>query len=147
MHELNLPAYPFKVKTEKGKQFILDSIRKKYVTLTPEEWVRQHFTQYLVQQKKCPLSLISHELSLKYDRLNKRSDIVVHNKEGKPWLIVECKAPKVKINQEVFDQVAQYNYILKVEYLVVTNGLAHFCCKMDYTNNSYVFVQEVPPFA
>jgi type I site-specific restriction endonuclease len=146
MQELNLPKYSFKFKETDEKIYIFDAFRKKYVQLTPEEWVRQNFLQYLVVEKKYPLSLIAVEAGLKYNQMQKRADVLVYDKQGHPFLLVECKAPEVKISQDTFDQVARYNMIFKVSYLIVTNGMDHFCCKMDYSDNSYRFLEEIPPF-
>ncbi len=144
MQTLNLPPYPFKIKQEGSFTHIFDPFRKKYLVLSPEEWVRQHFLQYLVREKKFPVSLISIERGLKYNQLQKRADILIYNTLGAPHLLVECKAPAIKITQEAFDQVARYNMVFKVRYLVVTNGMHHFCCEMDYTTNSYVYLKEIP---
>ncbi len=146
MQELNLPKYQFKFKEVSEKVQIFDAFRKKYVILTPEEWVRQNFLQYLVIEKKYPISLIAVEAGLKYNQLLKRADVLVYNKLGNPFLLVECKAPEVKLSQDTFDQIARYNMIFKVTYLVVTNGMDHYCCKMDYSDNSYQFLQEIPLF-
>lgn len=146
MQLLNLPQYQFKLKEVSGKIQIFDAFRKKYVVLTPEEWVRQNFLQYLVTEKKYAASLIAVEAGLKYNELQKRADILVYDKQGSPFLLVECKAPEVKISQDVFDQVARYNMSFKVVYLVVTNGMDHFCCKMDYEKNNYQFLEEIPVF-
>lgn len=146
MQELNLPKYQFKFKEVAEKIQIFDTFRKKYVVLTPEEWVRQNFIQYLVEEKKYPASLIAVEAGLKYNEMQKRADVLIYDKQGSPLLLVECKAPEVKLTQDTFDQVARYNMIFKVTYLVVTNGLDHFCCKMDYSTNSYHFLQEIPDF-
>ena len=146
MKMLNLPKYQFKVKQQGARTQIFDSIRKKYVALTPEEWVRQNFLQYLIHEKKFPSSLISIEAGLKYNQLQKRMDVLVYDKQGSPYLMVECKAPEVKITQDAFDQIARYNMVFKVKYLVVTNGLHHFCCLMDYEKNSYSYLEEVPVF-
>ncbi len=146
MQALNLPEYPFKIKQEGDRIQIFDPFRKKYIVLSPEEWVRQHFLQFLVQERKFPVSLISIEAGLKYNQLSKRADILVHDTLGKPYLMVECKAPSVKITQDAFDQVARYNMVFKVKYLVVSNGLNHFCCMMDYTANSYSYLKEIPFF-
>ncbi|MFH1005386.1 MAG: type I restriction enzyme HsdR N-terminal domain-containing protein [Bacteroidota bacterium] len=146
MLKLNLPEYKFRIqKSEKGIQ-IFDSVRKKFVALTPEEWVRQNFIQYLIQKKKYPASLIAVESGLKYNRLKKRSDIIVFNKTGNIWMIIECKSPTIKITQDAFHQVAMYNIGKgkKAEYLTVTNGLKHFCCKIDYKNNTFNFVKNLP---
>ncbi len=146
MQELNLPVYQFKYKESAGKLMIFDVFRKKYVVLTPEEWVRQNFLQFLVIEKNYSPSLIVLEQRLKYNELQKRADVLIYDKKGKPLLMVECKAPEVKISQDTFDQLARYNMSFKVRYLVVTNGMDHFCCKMDYEANSYQFLEEIPAF-
>src|SRR3989337_293887 len=132
MQQLNLPIYSFKIKSEGEKKFIYDEIRKKFVSLTPEEWVRQNFIRYLIHEKQFPATLIVIEMAMKYNRMKKRGDVVVYDRAGKPVVIVECKAPDVKITQNAFDQVARYNMALKVKYLVATNGLTHYCCSMNY---------------
>jgi len=146
MNNLNLPQYPIKIKEEQGKKYIFDSIRKKYLVLTPEEWVRQNFVQYLVQDKGYPSTLISIEKGLKLNELQKRADILLYNENGTPLLLVECKAMKVNINQETFAQVARYNSVFRVPYLIVTNGLDHYCCQIDFSNNSYQFLKEIPNY-
>lgn len=147
MQALNLPTYEFKYKAgEGGRVLIFDAIRKLYVPLTPEEWVRQHFVRFLTEEKKYPASLVAIELGLKYNQLQKRADILIYNTLGQPLLMVECKAPSVKITQEVFHQIAVYNMSFKVAYLVVTNGMDHFCCEMDYEKATYRFLQMVPEF-
>jgi hypothetical protein len=146
MQELNLPSYSFKLKQDKDKTYVFDAIRKKYVLLTPEEWVRQHIIQFVIQEKKYPASLVAVEIGLKYNQLQKRADVLVYNNSGKPLLLIECKAPEVKITQEVFHQIALYNMTYKVAYLLVTNGLEHYCCVMDYTNNTYQFLQDIPEY-
>ena len=146
MEKLNLPEYQLKIKTSAGKKEIFDRIRKKYVVLTPEEWVRQNFIQYLIEKKNYPASLISVEAGLKLFKVKKRSDILVFQNTGKPVMIVECKSAKVKIDQSVFDQIARYNMALRVNYLVVTNGLSHYCCYLDYENNSYKFIENIPEY-
>ena len=146
MQILNLPTYQFKLKKQGARNQIFDAIRKKYVVLTPEEWVRQNFLQYLIQDKKFPASLIAVEAGLKYNQLQKRMDVLVYDKQGSPHLMVECKAPEVKITQDVFDQIARYNMVFQVKYLVVTNGINHFCCLMDYTANTYSYLENIPDF-
>jgi len=146
MTTLNLPSCEFTIKQEGNKTFIFDGIRKKYVVLTPEEWVRQHFIHYLISYKKYPSSLISIEMPLRINNINKRSDIVVFNRLGIPYFMVECKAPEIKISQSAFDQIARYNLNLKVKYLVVTNGLNHFCCKYNYKTASYIFLDNIPEY-
>lgn len=142
--ELNLPPYPFKLHQKDNVVFIFDELRKKDLVLTPEEWVRQHFIQYLINQKKYPKTLIKLEGGLQLNKLQKRTDIVVFGQTGVPEVLVECKATVVKITQDVFDQAARYNMIHQVKYLVITNGLQHYCCVMDYKNGSYRFLQELP---
>lgn len=146
MRELNLPPYPFKIRQAESKTQIFDPIRKKYLVLTPEEWVRQHFIQYLIHEKHYPASLIAVEIGLKYNSMQKRADIVVYDKQAKPYLMVECKAPEVQLSQDTFHQIAVYNMAFKVNFLIVTNGLEHYCCEMDYTTNTYRFLPEVPAF-
>jgi len=146
VQKLNLPDYEYNIKEQNGVTLIFDVFRKKYVVLSPEEWVRQNFLMYLVGEKNFPKSLISVEAGLKVYKRSKRTDIVVYDKQGTPLLIVECKAPEIKINQNVFDQIIRYNIALKVKYLIVTNGLEHFCCLLDYKNNSYNFLEEIPEY-
>lgn len=146
MQVLNLPSYDFKLKSNENKTLIFDNFRKKYVVLTPEEWVRQHFAQFLVVQKQYPVSLIALEKQLSINGLKKRTDIVVYNAQGFPSIIVECKAPHITIGQDTFDQIARYNLKLNAPYLIVTNGLEHYFCKMDLENESYVFLKDVPSY-
>lgn len=146
MQKLNLPSYSFKLKNTKNKTFIFDKFRKKYVVLTPEEWVRQHVACFLLEEKKYPISLIAIEKQLIINNLKKRTDIIVFNSSGNPEIMVECKAPSIKITQETFDQIARYNLKIKANYLFVTNGLDHFYCQMDFENETYVFLQELPDF-
>jgi hypothetical protein len=147
MKRLNLPTYSFNIKLIEQRKHIFDFIRKKFVILTPEEWVRQNFLRYLVEEKKYPASLIAVEKEFKLNNLSKRSDAVVYNKSGKPILIAEFKAPEVKIDQKVFDQIARYNMKLKVDYLMVSNGIDHYCCMLDYISNSYQFLKDIPNYA
>ena len=146
MEILNLPSYSFKTRSLEGKLQIFDEIRKRYVALTPEEWVRQNFLKYLVEEKKYPASRMALEYALQYNGLSKRGDIVFFNKNAAPEIIVECKAPTVKITQDTFDQAARYNFILRVRYLVITNGLDHYCCEMNYSDNSYKFLPSIPDY-
>ena len=146
MEKLNLPQYQIKIKEEGDKKYIFDPIRKKYLVLLPEEWVRQNFIQFLIQEKEYSASLIEVEKGLKLNELNKRADIVVSDNTGQPFVLVECKAPKVKIDQEVFEQVARYNMVFKVPYLIVTNGLEHYCAKIDFEKNSFEFLKEIPNY-
>jgi len=146
MQKLNLPTYNFKLKSSQNKTLIFDKLRKKYLVLTPEEWVRQHFVQYLIDEKKYPISLIALEKQLTINNLKKRSDILIFNKKGNHEIIVECKAPSIKITQDTFDQIARYNLKLKAKFLIVTNGLEHFYCKMDFKNKTYIFLKEIPNY-
>ena len=144
--KLNLPEYQFRIRELNARVQIFDDQRKKFVALTPEEWVRQNFLQYLIREKKYPQSLISVEGGLKLFRRSKRTDIVVFNNQGKPLLIVECKSPETIINQNVFDQIVRYNMALQVKYLILTNGLNHFICSIDYVKQSYLFLREIPEY-
>ena len=143
---LNLPSYPFKIKEDEKDTYIFDEIRKRYLVLTPEEWVRQHVVQYLILNKYYPKSLIKLEGGLKYNSLQKRSDILLFNNEGHKIMLVECKAPSVKITQSTFDQIARYNFIHRVKLLLVSNGLTHYCCEIDQEAKSYRFLQETPDY-
>jgi hypothetical protein len=146
MQKLNLPNYKFRLKSSENKTLIFDNLRKKYMVLTPEEWVRQHFVQFLIEEKKYPASLIALEKQLTLNNRKKRTDILVFNKEGNHDIIVECKAPKIKLTQATFDQIARYNLKLKANFLVVTNGLDHFYCKMDFENETYIFLKDIPNY-
>jgi type I site-specific restriction endonuclease len=143
---LNLPPYPFKISDDNGLLSLFDEIRKKNIILTPEEWVRQHFVQYLIRQKGYPRSLIRLEGGLKLNGLQKRTDIVVFNSSGQRILIVECKAPSVSIDQKTFDQVARYNMVHKVCLLAVSNGLQHYYCTIDHEERKYQFIEELPVY-
>lgn len=141
-----LPNVALKTKSVEGTIQVFDVIRKKYFVLTSEEWVRQHFIHYLNNEKNYPMGLMGVEKMIKYNALKTRADIVLYTREGKAKMIVECKAPNIKITQDTFNQIAKYNFKLKVEYLVVTNGIQHFCCRMDYENNSISFLDDIPTF-
>lgn len=146
LQPLALPPYPFKLTDQNGQLFIFDEIRKKQILLTPEEWVRQHFVQYLTQVKGYPKALIKLEGGLKLHGMARRSDIVVFNTQGEKILMVECKAPDVTINQKVFDQIARYNITHKVKLLAVSNGLQHYYCTIDFDNSSYQFIRDLPNY-
>jgi type I site-specific restriction-modification system R (restriction) subunit len=146
MQELNLPVYEFRIKTQGTKKYIFDLVRKRFVLLTPEEWVRQNFIRYLTEEKKYPESLMAVEKQITLNGKLFRFDLLVYRRNGQPLLIAEFKAPCVKISQETFDQVVRYNMTLKVERVVVSNGIKHFVCEIDYEANSYRFLQEVPEF-
>lgn len=147
MQDLNFPPYSFRIKNSQNRQYIFDGIRKKFVVLQPEEWVRQHVLRYLVFTKNYPKSLINVEKQLMVNKLKKRYDVVVFNPDGTIFLLVECKAPEVKISQSTFDQTARYNYKLKAENLMVTNGLEHYYCEMDFENEKYRFLKDIPDFS
>lgn len=147
MTNLNLPTYSFKIKSKENKLYIFDILRKKNVVLTPEEWVRQNYIQYLINEKKYPKTLIAIEKQLKINNLIKRTDILIFDKSGNPNIIVECKAPSIKITQDTFDQIARYNLKLQAKYLIVTNGLEHFYCKMNYQQMKYDFLKEIPNYS
>ncbi|UMB61551.1 type I restriction enzyme HsdR N-terminal domain-containing protein [Lutibacter sp. A80] len=146
MQQLNLPTYKFRIKSSENKFFIFDIIRKKYVVLTPEEWVRQHFVWFLIEEKNYPISLIAVEKKLSINNLTKRTDILIFNANGEPDIIVECKAPSVKITQDTFDQIARYNLKLNANYLITTNGLEHFYCKMNFKDECYDFLRTIPSY-
>ena len=147
MLSLNLPIYKPRVSNHEGKIFIFDPIRKKEVRLTQEEWVRQHFVNYLMQDKGYPSARIANEVCIQLHGLQKRCDTVIYNEFIEPLMIVEYKAPSVPVTQTVFDQIARYNMKLRVSYLIVSNGLEHFCCKIDSERESYMFLQEVPDYS
>ncbi len=144
MSELNLPQFVVKVKKKDGKDYIYDRLRKRFVRLTPEEYVRQHFVNFLIEYRNYPESLMSNEVHIEVINLKKRCDTVVHDKYLNPLMIIEYKSPDVIINQQIFDQIARYNIALKVPRLIVSNGMQHFCCTIDYENQTYRFVKDVP---
>ncbi len=144
MLKLNFPEYNFKLKKQDGKSLIFDPIRKKYYILTPEEWIRQHTLQYLILEKKYPISLIAVEKELQINHTKRRFDIVVFNREMTPEILVECKAPTIEISQKTFDQANQYNWLLKAPYLFLTNGLKHYICQIDFEANQFKFLKELP---
>lgn len=143
---LNFPEYNFKIKTESEQTQIFDVFRKKYIALTPEEWVRQHLATYLVEEKKYAKGLVEIEKSISLNNLQKRADILISDRSGKPYLLAECKAPSVKITQDTFEQIARYNLVFKVPFLVVSNGLEHYSCQIDFDTNKIIFLKEIPAF-
>lgn len=147
MQELNLPSFERKMMLKDNKPAILDIIRRQYVALTPEEWVRQHFVHFLIGHKGYPHSLMANEVQLKLNGMSRRCDTVVYDRTLRPRVIVEYKAPQVNITQQVFDQICRYNMVLQVDYLIVSNGLAHYCCKMNYVTGTYEFLQEIPEYS
>jgi hypothetical protein len=146
MQQLNFPSYSFRFKNSENKVSIFDVIRKKFIILTPEEWVRQHVVLFLLEEKKYPKSLINVEKVIHVNGLRRRYDVVVFNSDGSIFLLIECKAPEIKTAQATFDQIARYNMTLKAEYLMVTNGLNHYFCQMDFENEQYKFLEELPKF-
>lgn len=146
MEQLNFKTYPFRFKNSENKIAIFDIIRKKFILITPEEWVRQHVVWFLIEEKKYPKSLVNVEKLITLNGLTKRYDIVVYNKNGGIEILVECKAPSVKIDQTTFDQIARYNMVLNANYLMVTNGLEQYYCQMDYINKKYSFLKEIPNY-
>jgi hypothetical protein len=146
MKLLNLPVFDLKIRQKEGKQEVFDIIRKKYVSLTKEEWVRQNFIHFLIREKQYPQSLIGVEYTLQLLKQSRRPDIVLFDNNGIPRLIVECKSPEVKISQDTFDQVARYNMSLRVDYLIVTNGIDHYCCLINYKKGKYEFLADIPEY-
>lgn len=145
--KLNLPPYSFTVRRSGNqKPEILDVYRKKYVTLTPEEWVRQNFLRFLVEERGYPVSLIAVEKGLVVNRQPKRFDAVVYGSDGMPWMLLEFKSSDVAITQKVFEQIALYNQLLKVNFLVVSNGMNHYACKVDFESGEIVFLKEIPHY-
>ncbi|MEI6124633.1 MAG: type I restriction enzyme HsdR N-terminal domain-containing protein [Bacteroidota bacterium] len=145
MLSLNLPLYEFSISNETPAR-IFDPIRKKFVALTLEEWVRQNFLQFLITQKKYPAELLLIEKTLTVHKMKKRCDAVVYNNLGEPLVILEFKNPDIPINQKVFDQIARYNIALRVKYLIVSNGLSHYCCAIDFENNSFKYLEQIPEY-
>lgn len=146
MYALNLPTFDVKIRKTPNGLEIFDPLRRKYVSMTPEEWVRQHFTHYLISEKGYPASLMVNEVTIKLNSLTKRCDTVVYNNSLEPLVICEFKKPDVEITQQVFDQVVRYNIVLKVKYLIVSNGMSHYCCKINYDDMSFEYLQEIPEY-
>jgi len=146
MYRLNLPAYDIKIQEKDGKRSIFDILRRKYVRLTPEEWVRQHFVHFLTEHKGYPAALLANEVELHIGQKCLRCDSVLYDNMIRPRMIIEYKAPTVSIGQKVFDQISVYNMLMHVDYLVVSNGLAHYCCRMDYESGKYAFLKDIPDY-
>lgn len=146
MYQLNLPQYDIRIGEQADRRTILDVLRRKYVVLTPEEWVRQHFVHYLIGHKGYPQALLTNEIELRSGNKRLRCDSVLYDSSLRPRMIIEYKAPTVAIQQKVFDQISVYNMLLHVDYLVVSNGLNHYCCRMDYANQKYVFLRDIPAY-
>ncbi|MBO7119866.1 MAG: type I restriction enzyme HsdR N-terminal domain-containing protein [Bacteroidaceae bacterium] len=146
MGTLNLPKTELKVTTKAGKPYVFDILRRKYVALTPEEQVRQQFVHYLIGQKGYPAECIGNEVSITLNGTRKRCDSVVYGRQAEPLMIIEYKAPSVEITQEVFEQVSRYNIKLRVKWLIVSNGLQHYCCQIDYMSGTCQFVEDIPTY-
>ena len=146
MQSLNLPPYEAVLSKKNGKTYIYDPFRRKDVALTPEEWVRQHFVNFLVTKKSYPAELIANEVSIDVNSTSKRCDTVIYDKYLNPLVIVEYKAPEVVITEDVFEQISRYNLALRVSYLIVSNGLTHYCCYMDYKDMKCVFLENIPEY-
>lgn len=146
IHNLNLPPFEPKISEQDGKTIIWDPVRKRWTAFTPEENVRQAFVSYLVNHKSYPISHIANEQAIELNGMSRRCDSVIYDKTGQPRVIVEYKAPSVTISQKVFDQIARYNLVLHVDYLIVTNGLKHYCIKMEYPTGKYIFLQDIPDY-
>lgn len=146
MPKLTLPPYPVRLREHDGRLDIFDMLRDRYVALTPEEWVRQHFVNYLIIVKGYPKSLLANEVSLKLNDMSRRCDTVLYDRSLNARMIIEYKRPDVVVSQKVFDQICRYNIVMRVDYLIVSNGLHHYCCKVDYENQSYEFLEDVPDY-
>ena len=146
MQSLNLPPYKAKVSKKNGKMYIYDPLRRKDVALTPEEWVRQHFVNFLVTVKSYPLERIANEVCIDVNSTSKRCDTVIYDNYLSPLVIVEYKAPEVAITGDVFEQISRYNSTLRVPYLIVSNGLTHYCCYMDYQAMKCNFISDIPAY-
>lgn len=147
MFSLNLPDFQVKIAVTDGKKMVFDPLRRKYVALTPEEWVRQHFVHFLIQHKGYPSGLLANEVQLTLNGTRKRCDTVLYDRTRTPRMIIEYKAPTVPITRQVFDQITRYNIVLRVDYLIVSNGLEHYCCKVDYERFCCNFLKEIPDYA
>lgn len=145
--ELNLPSFDIRLQRDDEGVKIFDRLRKKFIILTPEEWVRQHFVNYLINHKGFPESLMANEIGITLNGTRRRCDTVVFDKHGSPMVIVEYKASSIVISQSTFDQIVRYNMVLHARYLIVSNGMNHYCCRIDYDNMSYDFLKEVPDYA
>ncbi len=146
MYRLNLPEYDIKISERNGKTTIFDILRLKYVSLTPEEWVRQHFIHYIIEHKNYPKALLANEIEMKIGTKKLRCDSVLYDNNLRPRMIIEYKSPEIVLTQKVFDQISVYNMMLRVDYLIVSNGMKHYCCKMDYINQKYLFLKDIPDY-
>lgn len=146
MLQLNLPPYNIKVKNENGQRKVFDILRRKYLVITPEEWVRQHFIHYLIDYKGYPISLLANEIPLSIGEKVIRADSVLYDSHLRPRMIIEYKAPHIQLTQKVFDQISAYNLLLHVDYLIVSNGIDTYICKMDYEHQTYTFLPSIPDY-
>lgn len=146
MFQLNLPSFETNIIQKDKNRMIFDILRKRYVKLTPEEWVRQHFIHFLIEHKNYPAGLLANEVGLDLNGTKKRCDTVLYRRDLSPQMIIEYKAPQINIAQKVFDQIARYNIVLRVDYLIVSNGLQHYCCKMNYEQQNYSFLTDIPDY-
>ena len=147
MDRLNLPPYAIKLGEKNGRRTVFDILRRKYVALTPEEWVRQHFVHFLIEHKGYPKGLLGNEMELRVGTKRLRCDTLLYNAALQPQMIIEYKAPGITLTKEVFDQIFAYNLLLHVDYLIVSNGLQHYCCRMNYEKRQYEFLQEIPDYS
>jgi len=146
MVDLNLPPFDYKTKQVEGKPYIFDLLRRKYVRLSPEEWVRQHIVNLLLTHYAYPKALIRSEGGLNLNQTQKRTDVVVFDRQGQPFLVVECKAPHIPLTQSVFDQIARYNHVHRAPYIVISNGLMHYCCSVNHDTADVQFMDDFPAF-
>ena len=147
MHPLNLPSFDLRLRKAGNRDMIFDTLRRKYVALTPEEWVRQHFVHFLIEHKGYPPALLANEMELRIGEKRLRADTLLYNRALRPQMLIEYKAPTIALTQNVFNQISAYNLLLRVDYLVVSNGLQHFCCRMDYERNAYQFLENIPDYS
>ncbi len=144
--QLNLPSFELKIKEQDGKQYIFDRLKKRYIRLTPEEYVRQHFINYLINHKNFPETLLANEIQIELGNVKKRCDTVLYDKFLKPQMIIEYKSPRIVVNQNTFDQISRYNMKLQVPWLIISNGLQHYCCNVDFNTGTCVFFNEIPDY-
>lgn len=146
MYELNLPKYKIQLSGTREKPQIFDILRRRFVRLTPEEWVRQHFVHWLIEHKGYPKGLLGNEIELHVGDKKLRCDSILYNRQAQPQMIIEYKAPTIALTQKVFDQISVYNLLLHVDYLIVSNGLQHYCCRMNYQRHAYDFLPDIPDY-
>jgi hypothetical protein len=146
MLELNLPTASLRIRKQEGKDYVFDRLRKQYVRLTPEEYVRQHFVSFLIEYKQYPEGLLSNEVCIELGNVRRRCDTVLYDKFLHPQMIIEYKSPEIPLTQQVFDQVSRYNKSLRVHWLIISNGLQHYCCLINKEKGNYVFLKDIPGF-